>query len=1313
MVHFFSVTSIGDRAFYNCTSLTDVYYYGSEADRSNMTISSSYNNYFTNATWHYNCQSGKCGDNVSYFFDGETLTLSGTGDTWDYTYDIEADPDCNSPFYDNRDIKNIIVESGVTGLGNHLFDCCINVESISLPEGLTKIGESALTYFYKIESVTLPDSVRHIGANAFTNWQKLKSITIPDGVTSIESETFLYCYGLKYVVIPKSVTSVGDSAFMGCTSLTDVYYYGSEADKSNMTINSTYNRWFTDAAWHYDTKNCGKTAYYCYSDEGTILNIIGFGNMYDYAEGESPFDGNTEVDSIDIADGITSIGAYSFCNMPNLYELIVPGTVAAINEGAVKNSNCSFDYVGTESQWDAVTKAADFSRPYELYNVRPEIPLFDVTVSDTVYGESTAITVKCPKNKPTEDAGVTEAAIFYVFDENGNEIIGGVDIEDGPESDIMTGSISYPDDLNEGITNPAELKTPLESGKYYVNVRYTATRGTGKYISRLNCRKPFTVGRADPNFKITVPETAYGEIVYAEIEVPENIRGSAVLSLSGMPNETIEVLYPVHNDNQYDDDDDEAAHKNDGKIIYDITGLNSGDYTLTFDFKPESSDGTVIYPNYNAETVSADFTVNKADPDFSASTESRVVNTNKTEIQLKSNAEGTAKVTVGSKQVEVTLNNGSGTISGAKNGSGNNAPEKPTRWLNYEYDGKATVKLDELTYGKTYSYTAEYLKNENYNTKTVSGEFKTVKEGKIGENVNYLLEDGVLTLSGTGVTYNYSNTDNNPSPVDGGVYRLNVESIVISPGVTGIGSGVFSGIGGINDVLIPENVTSIGEGAFSGAADLTDVFVPAGCTVAENAFDSTVNIWRYTSGVSGLTVTALEGAKTATQIDCDAVKGYVIVSVTAQGVELNHSLYVKEETIDPTCTEQGYTVYRCSICGNTFNGDYTDALNHDWGAVSYSWEQDGSAWKCEAKRVCTRVSSHIETETVNAAAEETKAPTCTEKGETTYTAVFTGPGFKTQVRTIEDIDAPGHKYGTQGDERFTCTVCGAVDDTLKAEAEAADKDAADTAAAKAVTDMINALPEKKEITTADEAAIKKAREAYDSLTDDQKAKVTQETVEKLTEAEKALAEEKAEEATAAKEKAKAEFIAGVDGESTDSSVIVKWGKVPGAKRYVIYAAYCDKNHTYKYKKIKTVSGKVTKYEIKKLYGKKLNPKRNVKVYIVAQKKKNGKWKKIFKTPTFHIAGAKGKFSNVQKITVKKAKFSLKKGKTAKIKAKLVLADKSKKAVNHVAKFRYKSTNTAVVKVTKSGKIKAVGKGTATVFVYSNNGTAKAIKVTVK
>ena len=337
-----SVTSVGESAFSNCGSLTDVYYYGSEADRSNMTISSSDNRRFTGATWHYNCQSGKCGDNVSYLFDGETLTLSGTGDTWDYTCDVYADPICDSPFSENRDIKNIIVESGITGLGDYLFDCCYNVESISLPEGLTKIGEDALNFFSIIENITIPSSVTSIGTSAFSNCHSLKSIAIPDGVTSIESGTFFQCADLESVVIPKSVTSIGENAFYYCTSLTDVYYYGSEADRSNMTISSSGNKWLTDAAWYYESGQCGDNVYYgCTygSDLGENyknLFINGTGDMYswDNADNKSPFNGDVYINNVTIGDGVTGIGDYAFTGCTNLSRAAIPKSVNAIGEGA-------------------------------------------------------------------------------------------------------------------------------------------------------------------------------------------------------------------------------------------------------------------------------------------------------------------------------------------------------------------------------------------------------------------------------------------------------------------------------------------------------------------------------------------------------------------------------------------------------------------------------------------------------------------------------------------------------------------------------------------------------------------------------------------------------------------------------------------------------------------------------------------------------------------------------------------------------------------------------------------------------------------
>ncbi len=139
----------------------------------------------------------KCGDSAYYRVTGdnnENLVIFGSGDTWDYTFDSHADPQCESPFFGNRDIKTINVESGVTGLGDYLFFCCYDVESISLPEGLTKIGEGALNYFSIIENITIPSSVTSIGSGVFSNWHSLKSIAIPDGVTSIEYGTFFQCY---------------------------------------------------------------------------------------------------------------------------------------------------------------------------------------------------------------------------------------------------------------------------------------------------------------------------------------------------------------------------------------------------------------------------------------------------------------------------------------------------------------------------------------------------------------------------------------------------------------------------------------------------------------------------------------------------------------------------------------------------------------------------------------------------------------------------------------------------------------------------------------------------------------------------------------------------------------------------------------------------------------------------------------------------------------------------------------------------------------------------------------------------------------
>ena len=199
--------------------------------------------------------------------------------------------------------------------------------------------------------------------------------------------------------------------------------------------------------------------------------------------------------------------------------------------------------------------------------------------------------------------------------------------------------------------------------------------------------------------------------------------------------------------------------------------------------------------------------------------------------------------------------------------------------------------------------------------------------------------------------------------------------------------------------------------------------------------------------------------------------------------------------------------------------------------------------------------------------------------------------------------------------------------------------------------------------------------------------------------------------TVDKAAAKTSLNAGVIARSSGSKVTASWGAVKGASSYVIYANYCDQK---KLKKIKTVSGKTTSFDITKLNGKKFDPKKNLKFYVVAYKTVKGKKVKLAKSIMAHAPGSKNtKRTNVTGVKVKKASFTLKKGKTAKIKAKLVLQKKNKKPLKHCAKFRYASSNKKVAKVSKKGKITAVGKGKCNVYVYAVSGVSKKIKVTVK
>ena len=132
--------------------------------------------------------------NLTWKLDADgTLTISGTGAMKNYDYDNP------SPVYNNSNVKKVVIEDGVTSIGNAAFSYCSNLTSIMIPDSIASIGNYAFNGCSSLTSITILDSITIIGKDAFFNCSSLTSITIPDSITSIGESAFSYCSSLKTI----------------------------------------------------------------------------------------------------------------------------------------------------------------------------------------------------------------------------------------------------------------------------------------------------------------------------------------------------------------------------------------------------------------------------------------------------------------------------------------------------------------------------------------------------------------------------------------------------------------------------------------------------------------------------------------------------------------------------------------------------------------------------------------------------------------------------------------------------------------------------------------------------------------------------------------------------------------------------------------------------------------------------------------------------------------------------------------------------------------------------------------------------------
>ena len=769
--------------------------------------------------------SGSCGTDVSYSYveSTHTLTISGTGAMTDY--DDSSEQPWNSYV---EEIETVIIEDGVTSIGDYAFDYCEGLTSVAIPASVTSIGDCAFDYCEGLTSVAIPASVTSIGSDAFRSCSSLTSVTIPASVTSIGDYAFAYCsnlatmtvetgntkydsrngcnaiiekesntlvVGCKGSTIPGDVTSIGENSFLGCDGLTTItipasvtsigdYAFAYCSNLATMTVETGNTK--------YDSRN-GCNAIIEKESNTLVVGCKGSTIPDDVTSiGDDAFIGCTGLTSVTIPDDVTSIGNYAFQGCVGLTTVTIGSGVTYIGTDAffnctkveivycnadpeklewVENGCDDFKYDGSTiiKVADAAPWIAKFTGKINgIFSDKPYVPLtwnYDAATKTLTFSGTAIPSYNDPDERPW---------IAYVAE------VENIVIEDDVTS---IGENAFSDCASlTTVTIPASVTSIGDYAFYYCESLTTVTIPAS--VTSIG-RSAFYYCESLTSVIVDAPDCTLGDYAFDECNKLEAIY---------VPSDKVENYKAAENWSAYAD-----------KITAFIggdCGAEGHETDVTWVLK-----GTSL--TISGTGAMADYASSENQPwkDYRSSITSVIIESGVTSIgeNAFNNCTGLTSVTVDAP--DCTLGNGA--LEGCSK-------------LEAIY-----VPSDLVDHYKT-AWSA-------YADKIMDVKEKIISQGYCGaegheEDVTWVLKgtspNYTLTISGTGAMADYDDPSERPwySYVNG------IETIVIEDGVTSIGSSAFYDCASQTTVTIPSSVTSIGKYAFENCSGLTTITIPSSVT---------------------------------------------------------------------------------------------------------------------------------------------------------------------------------------------------------------------------------------------------------------------------------------------------------------------------------------------------------------------------------------------------------------------------------------------------------------------------------------------------